>query len=103
MIIQYTKILWWSFVPCAFLAIGTLLFFGREEARASIAGSRCSFTSALYVGVRSENVRCLQTYLNTNGFRVAFSGPGSSGNETDYFGARTKMAVVASVPPVSRG
>lgn len=39
------------------------------------------------------DVRALQQFLNANGFIVSLSGPGSKGNETDYFGLKTKLAL----------
>lgn len=53
----------------------------------------CSFGQNLYAGAKSPEVRCLQRFLNASGFSVALEGPGSSGNETDYYGARTERAV----------
>lgn len=44
-------------------------------------------------GTRGKEVRVLQEYLNNNGFRVASTGPGSPGNETDFFGPATNSAV----------
>jgi peptidoglycan hydrolase-like protein with peptidoglycan-binding domain len=44
-------------------------------------------------GVRSKEVKILQQYLNQNGFRIAASGPGSPGNETENFGPGTDAAV----------
>jgi peptidoglycan hydrolase-like protein with peptidoglycan-binding domain len=51
------------------------------------------FPRNLSVGSSGEDVRELQKYLNTNGFPVSLSGPGSPGLETTYFGQATKRAV----------
>lgn len=54
-----------------------------------------AYARDLYVGLRGEDVRDLQEFLNTNPqTRVAVSGPGSPGNETDYFGELTRAAVI---------
>jgi hypothetical protein len=45
-------------------------------------------------GSRGREVRTLQVFLNNNGFRIATSGPGSPGNETEIFGPATHNAVV---------
>ena len=55
---------------------------------ASAAGA-CTFTRALTVGVRGDDVKCLQDYLTSTG-HYTFSG-GSTG----YFGNVTKAAVAA--------
>ena len=47
----------------------------------------------LYAGVSGEDVRALQKYLNGKGFIVSLSGAGSVGNETAYFGGKTKAAL----------
>ena len=52
------------------------------------------FTKTLRVGSTSEDVKELQKYLNANGFPVALSGPGSLGNETNFFGRLTKSALM---------
>jgi len=56
---------------------------------------RCAFNSSLSIGMTAPEVRCLQSYLNTAGFIVSTSGLGSVGNETDYFGFKTKLAVAS--------
>lgn len=54
-----------------------------------------SFSRDLKEGAAGEDVRALQKFLNTHGFVVAESGPGSPGLETTYFGPATKRAVIA--------
>ena len=55
----------------------------------------CLFLNHLSIGSKSEDVRCLQKFLNSAGFPVSLTGPGSPGNETSYFGPLTKQAVIA--------
>jgi uncharacterized repeat protein (TIGR03803 family)/predicted outer membrane repeat protein len=45
-------------------------------------------------GTTSEDIKELQKYLNTHGFPVSLAGPGSLGLETNYFGPKTKAAVI---------
>ncbi|MCH7883309.1 peptidoglycan-binding protein, partial [Patescibacteria group bacterium] len=59
-----------------------------------VSAGACTFTRSLFVGVsRGEDVKCLQQYLNGAGFTLASSGGGSVGNETTFFGSRTRNAV----------
>jgi len=51
------------------------------------------FTRNLYPGSRGSDVFALQQFLNVNGYTVASSGPGSPGNETDFYGSLTTAAV----------
>ncbi len=48
----------------------------------------------LGLGSTGEEVRQLQKYLNTHGFPVALSGPGSLDHESTYFGPKTKAALI---------
>ena len=54
-----------------------------------------SFNRDLSKGMIGKDVKCLQIILNSdNDTRLADSGVGSPGNETLYFGALTKSAVI---------
>lgn len=69
------------------------------KANANIAGSISTakmngISVNLRKGMRHEEVRELQRYLNTHGYTVATSGAGSLGNETNYFGMATYRAVL---------
>lgn len=51
-------------------------------------------TRNLYKGFVGEDVQILQKFLNTHGYIVAPSGPGSLGSETNLFGNATEAAIV---------
>lgn len=54
-----------------------------------------TFLTNLRVGDKSVDVKELQIVLNSNvNTKIAESGPGSPGNETNYFGNLTKNAVI---------
>lgn len=57
------------------------------------SSSSVSFTRNLTVGSTGNDVKSLQIFLNSKGFVVAASGAGSPGNESTYFGAKTKAAL----------
>ncbi len=52
------------------------------------------FTRDLEMGAVGDDVKALQIYLNTHGFIIVESGPGSPGNETTKFGAYTQAALI---------
>ncbi len=56
---------------------------------------RLKFDRDLMKGSKGEDVVRLQKFLNQEGFLVAVSGPGSKGNETDYFGELTRKALAS--------
>lgn len=52
-----------------------------------------SFKSDLQLGSVGPGVKALQQYLNSHGFKIASSGPGSIGHETTIFGSLTKATL----------
>lgn len=67
------------------------LFMGISDAQAFSQ----TFPRALKLGMNGEDVREMQRVLNTDPVtRVQDSGPGSPGQETAYFGALTRAAVI---------
>jgi hypothetical protein len=58
-----------------------------------ISGLSFNFTRNLLHGSHGNDVKELQIYLNTHGFPIAATGPGSFGNETTYFGLATQKAL----------
>lgn len=53
-----------------------------------------TFTTTMKMGSKGAEVMELQKVLNAAGFTVSTTGAGSPGNETTYFGAKTKAAVM---------
>jgi hypothetical protein len=52
-----------------------------------------SINMDLYFGMTHPHVKRLQQLLNSLGYNLAESGPGSLGNETEYFGSLTQTAL----------
>jgi peptidoglycan LD-endopeptidase LytH len=52
-----------------------------------------AFTRNLERGMRGEDVRALQVFLNSKGFIITTAGGGSPGQETTLFGALTEKAL----------
>jgi peptidoglycan hydrolase-like protein with peptidoglycan-binding domain len=75
--------------------LAILLFFSFLIPGTSFSQSTFSFSSNLSLGAKGVDVLELQKALNMDTrTAVAFSGPGSLGEETDYFGALTRLAVI---------
>jgi hypothetical protein len=55
---------------------------------------RVPFTRTLQVGSVGADVKALQVFLNTKGYRVATTGTGSPGKEGTTFGPATKAALI---------
>jgi len=55
---------------------------------------RFQFKKDLKPKVTNDDIKILQIFLNANGFIVADSGAGSKGHETNYFGQKTKQALM---------
>ncbi|MBI2086964.1 MAG: peptidoglycan-binding protein [Candidatus Zambryskibacteria bacterium] len=66
---------------------------GGATAAPTAATGKVIFTSNLSLGSRGGSVKALQQFLNTHGFIIASTGPGSPGNETETFGSLTVQAV----------
>jgi hypothetical protein len=64
-----------------------------QLAQAQPAAPSYTFTRDLTLGSKGDDVKALQQFLNSKGYTVASTGPGSAGNETTYFGSLTKAAL----------
>ena len=60
----------------------------------SAHAATCTFTRDLEFGVVGEDVKCLQEYLNSSGYEIAATGPGSPGKETGEYKTLTEQAVI---------
>lgn len=60
---------------------------------ALLAAPECVFERDLDIGDEGTDVFCLQEWLNTEGYVLAESGPGSPGYETTRFGGLTRDAL----------
>lgn len=78
-------------VICLAFAAAFGAFLAANTAKAEISAPQIN--RDLTVGSVGEDVRSLQKFLNSLGYTVALSGPGSVGNETLTFGAATRGAL----------
>ncbi len=78
----------------ALVAFGAVLAVSFAFAASAHAQTMsCNFTRSLTVGSTGAEVMDVQKFLNANGAQLSATGAGSPGNETSYFGAKTKAAV----------
>src|SRR3989344_239955 len=76
----------------ATLASVRSVLYGQASTGTGTAES--TFARNLELGMSGADVKALQVYLNTHGYVVSSSGPGSPGNETSKFGGATRAAVI---------
>ena len=74
---------------CLFFVLSIL-----SVAQQSYAQTNCTFTRDLEIGTIGEDVRCLQKYLNAHRFKIASTGVGSPGSETNLLRDLTKQAII---------
>lgn len=78
------------------LALITVLVAGFFSliATTAAAATTCTFSRDLQLGVMGEDVRCLQQYLNANGYVISTTGAGAPGKETGEYKSLTQAAVI---------
>ena len=64
-----------------------------SNASAATTSGAPAFAKDLQIGAKGADVKALQQYLNTHGYQISASGPGSPGKETTMFGGATKAAL----------
>lgn len=76
-------------------SLGASVGIGVTTASAdTIAVSASGYTRDLEKGMKGEDVRKLQKYLNANGYLITNIGDGSPGYETTFFGSLTQQALI---------
>ncbi len=82
------------FTSAQIKAVDALVIKNAGAKPLSSSPSRQLFTRNLEVGSLGTDVRELQQFLNTHGYPVAVTGPGSVNSETNKFGAGTRTALI---------
>jgi peptidoglycan hydrolase-like protein with peptidoglycan-binding domain len=77
-------------------ALALLLVPGALSAltTSELSGLNSGYTRDLQIGMKGEDVRKLQKYLNANGYLLANVGDGSPGFETTMFCSLTRAALI---------
>jgi hypothetical protein len=68
-------------------------FKARNTCTTTTVPTTTTSTLNLSFGMTHPDIRTLQQYLNSKGYTVSLTGPGSIGNETNYFGPATLQAL----------
>ena len=77
-----------------FLSVSILFFAFFLPAQAAEKAECVQLSKTLKLGMKSDEVKLLQIFLNSDPrTKIAESGTGSAGNESRYFGNKTKIAV----------
>ena len=83
-----------KFDPLSYFSSGVSTTTTTPYTTASLSGYP-TIDKDLSIGMKDPEILTLQKILNLNPItQIAQSGPGSPGNETTYFGALTKQAVI---------
>ena len=85
-----------NYSPLAFGSDKTLCKYATTTTQviAISTTTQYTFVRNLKLGSRGEDVRQLQIFLNTHGFKLANSGAGSVGEETINFGTLTRNTLI---------
>ena len=77
----------------ALAATSSVVFAPAQVALTTQPTANYRFNRSLKVGDTGTDVKALQIFLNTHGFTISATGPGSLGNETTYYGTLTAKAI----------
>ncbi|MFN3693097.1 MAG: peptidoglycan-binding domain-containing protein [Candidatus Paceibacteria bacterium] len=84
-----------SYFHLALFAVLAVGFFALSAPMAfAVTSPSCTFSRDLQMGVIGEDVRCLQQYLNANGYVISTTGAGAPGKETGEYKSLTQAAVI---------
>jgi hypothetical protein len=76
------------------ISTSTLKIIFKTNGTTTILPYQFTFTQILKLGSIGDEVKQLQIFLNTHGFPLSQIGNGSLGHETNYFGQKTKDALI---------
>jgi peptidoglycan hydrolase-like protein with peptidoglycan-binding domain len=84
-----------SHIHLALMTVLVVGFFALSIPQAfAVTSPSCTFSRDLQMGVMGDDVKCLQQYLNANGYVISTTGAGAPGKETGEFKSLTQAAVI---------